>query len=67
VVYGTDYWNEVINFNALVDKGAIEPEDLKLIHFSDDPNEAFSYLAQTLTELYLRGNKNGHANGNHRS
>jgi hypothetical protein len=66
VVYGTDYWNEVINFNALVDKGAIGPEDLNLIHFSNDPEEAFSYLAQTLTELHLRGNKNGHANGNHR-
>jgi hypothetical protein len=66
VVYGTDYWNEVINFNALVDKGAIGPEDLNLIHFSNDPEEAFSYLAQTLTELHLRGSKNGHANGNHR-
>jgi len=66
VVYGTDYWNEVINFDALVNKGAIAPEDLKLIHFSNDPDEAFSYLAQTLTELHLRGNKNSYCNGNHR-
>jgi hypothetical protein len=66
VVYGTDYWNEVINFNALVDKGAIGPEDLNLIHFSNDPDEAFAYLAQMLTELHLRGSKNGHADGNPR-
>jgi hypothetical protein len=66
VVYGTDYWNEVINFDALVHKGAIGPEDLKLIHFSNDPEEAFSYLAQALTELHLRGNKNSHVNDNHR-
>lgn len=66
VVYGTDYWSEVINFDALVDKGAIAPEDLKLIHFSNDPEEAFSYLARTLTQLHLRGSKNSPANGNHR-
>jgi len=66
VVYGTDYWNEVINFDALVRKGAIEQEDLNLIHFSNDPDEAFSYLAETLTELHLRGNKNSYSNGKHR-
>jgi len=66
VVYGTDYWNEVINFEALVHKGAIEQEDLNLIHFSNDPDEAFSYLAETLTELHLRGNKNSYSNGKHR-
>jgi len=66
VVYGTDYWNEVINFEALVRKGAIEPEDRNLIHFSNDPDEAFSYLAETLTGLHLRGNKNSYSNGNHR-
>jgi hypothetical protein len=66
VVYGTDYWNEVINFDVLVRKGAIEQEDLNLIHFSNDPDEAFSYLAETLTELHLRGNKNSYSNGKHR-
>jgi len=66
VVYGTDYWKEVLNFDALVARGAIDAEDLALIHFSNDPDEAFSYLAETLTELHLRGNKKGHANGNHR-
>ena len=66
VVYGTDYWNEVINFDALVRKGAIEQEDLNLIHFSNDPDEAFSYLAETLAELHLRGNKNSYSNGKHR-
>ncbi len=65
VVYGTDYWNEVINFDALVKKGAIASEDLNLIHFSNHPDEAFDYLAQTLTELHLRGNKNRHLSDNH--
>jgi len=66
VVYGTDYWREVINFDALVRKGAVEPEDINLIHFSNDPEEAFSYLADTLTGLHLRGNRNSYLNGNQR-
>ena len=57
VVYGTDYWNEVVNFDALARRGTISAEDLKLIHFSNDPQEAFSYLSHVLTELYLRKKK----------
>ena len=57
VVYGTDYWNEIINFEALVRRGTIDAEDLKLIHFSDDPEEAFTYLTSTLSKLYPRSKK----------
>ena len=30
VVYGSHYWNEVINLETLVKKGTISPEDVKL-------------------------------------
>ena len=53
VIYGTEYWNEIVDFDALVKRGTIDAEDLKLIHFSNDPQEAFSYLSNTLSELYL--------------
>lgn len=66
VVYGTDYWNEIINFETLVERGAVGPEDLELIHFSNDPDEAFSYLSRTLTSFYLTGSRTGNSNGNHR-
>jgi len=57
VVYGTDYWNEIINFEALVRRGTIDAEDLNLIHFSNDPEEAFTYLTNALSNLYLKKKK----------
>jgi uncharacterized protein (TIGR00730 family) len=57
VVYGSDYWNEIINFDALVKRGTIDAKDLKLIHFSDDPNEAFTYLSKELSKLHFRKKK----------
>ena len=57
VVYGTDYWNEIINFEALVRRGTIDAEDLNLIHFSNDPEEAFTYLTSALSNLYFKKKK----------
>jgi len=44
VVYGSAYWNEVINFEALVKHGMISAEDLSLFQFADDPETAFELL-----------------------
>src|SRR5262249_45168741 len=44
VLYGSQYWNEVINFEALVRHGMISPEDLSLFHYADDPQRAFELL-----------------------
>ena len=44
VVYGSKYWKEIINFDALVRHGMISREDLDLFHFADDPQTAFELL-----------------------
>ena len=44
VLYGSKYWNEIINFEALVRHGMIDREDLDLFRFADDPASALEIL-----------------------
>jgi uncharacterized protein (TIGR00730 family) len=53
ILYGEEFWKEVINFDALVRWGTISAEDLDLFHFSSTPEEAFEYLKAGLNRLYL--------------
>jgi uncharacterized protein (TIGR00730 family) len=57
VVYGSQYWNDVINLDTLVKKGAIGPDDVKLLHFADTPEDAFAILKDSLTLNHLGGKK----------
>ncbi len=57
VVYGSHYWNEVINLETLVKKGTISPEDVKLLRFADTPEDAFAILKESLTLNHLGGKK----------
>jgi uncharacterized protein (TIGR00730 family) len=50
LLYGSDYWKEIINFEALVKYGMIAPEDLNLFQFADDPATAFELLKTGLAE-----------------
>ena len=49
VLYGSSYWKEIINFEALVRHGTISREDLDLFRFADDPATALGILQQRLT------------------
>jgi hypothetical protein len=44
LLYGSAYWNEVINFEALVRHGTIAASDLELFSFVDDPRTALALL-----------------------
>jgi predicted Rossmann-fold nucleotide-binding protein len=48
LLYGPDYWKEVIDFEALVRHGTIAREDLSLFEFVDDPESAFAILQREL-------------------
>ena len=53
ILFGTEYWSEVINFEALVRHGTISPEDVNLVYRTDSVDEAFDWLVGQLTEHAL--------------
>jgi uncharacterized protein (TIGR00730 family) len=53
LLYGSRYWNEVLNFEALVHWGTIRREDLKLFDYADDPQQAFNIVRSGLEKYYL--------------
>ncbi len=48
VLYGSSYWNEVIDFEAMVRHGVIDRSDLQLFAFADDPASALRILQAKL-------------------
>jgi len=48
VLYGKEYWDDIVNIEGLAEWGTISPEDLTLIHRSDDVDEAYAYLEARL-------------------
>lgn len=53
VLYGTEYWNEIMNLDAMVKYGTISPSDLELFHCSDSVEDAFTFLTEKLSEHHL--------------
>src|SRR6266853_4376882 len=53
VIYGSDYWNRIINFQAMADAGTISQEDLDLFKIVDSPEEGFEYLRAGLTTYHI--------------
>src|SRR5579862_3486308 len=57
VLYGTSFWKEILNFEALVRYGMISEQDLELFQFADDVDMAFQILEEGLTKYYLEPDK----------
>jgi uncharacterized protein (TIGR00730 family) len=53
VIYGSEYWKRLINFDGMIDAGTIAASDLDLFHMADSPEEGFEFLRDGLTKYHL--------------
>lgn len=49
VLFGVDYWNAVMNLDAMVEWGTIAERDLNLMYRTDSVDEAFDFLTKELS------------------
>jgi uncharacterized protein (TIGR00730 family) len=53
VLYGSEFWKEIVNFEALVRHGMIDKSDLDLFQYADDPQTAFALLRDGLLKYHI--------------
>ena len=53
VLYGSEFWDAVLDLDALVAFGTISRQDLDLFHTCDSVDDAFDYITGQLTEHAL--------------
>jgi uncharacterized protein (TIGR00730 family) len=44
VLFGSDYWKRLLDFDLLVEEGVISPADLELFQFADEPEAAWDII-----------------------
>ena len=44
ILFGSDYWKRLVNFDVLIEQGTISPGDLKLFQYVDDPQVAWDAI-----------------------
>lgn len=57
VIYGSKYWQGVINLDLLAEKGAIALKDKELFQFADTPEDAFAILRAGLEQHLTPGDE----------
>jgi len=55
VVYDSEFWKKVIDFDYMVKMGTISEEDLKLFYFADTVDDAYKYLTTEIVKAPLKG------------
>jgi uncharacterized protein (TIGR00730 family) len=53
ILYGTEYWDPIVNLSPMEEWGAISPGDIELIQRANTPADAFALLKAHLTEHHL--------------
>ena len=54
VLFGTDYWKRVIDFEMLIEYGTINRSDLELFLITDSVDTAFDYLTDQLSRYGVK-------------
>ena len=52
-LYGSEYWKQVIDFDAMEELGTIDLKDRKLFCYFDDPQQAFNGISKWIIANYL--------------
>ena len=53
ILYGREYWDQVLRFDPMAEWGAIAENDLELLHYADTPSDAFDQLRDHLITHHL--------------
>src|SRR3989454_8582974 len=53
VLYGREYWGQVLDLKPMAEWGAIAEKDLELLHYADTPADAFQHLRDHLIAHHL--------------
>ena len=55
VLFGSEFWNSVVNWNYLIECGTISEDDLDLFYISDNVEDAYNYITKYIEEYKLKG------------
>jgi len=59
LLYGTEFWREILNFDALVKHGMITEKDLSLFTWADTPQSAFEQVCDYCMKYHHPGDTAG--------
>ena len=48
ILYGKEFWEDLINFEQFIKWGVISPKDVELFKIVDDVNDAFSIITSNV-------------------
>ncbi len=54
ILFGTEFWNEIINLEKMAEFGVISHDDLNLFYRTDDVQDAFEFLTGELAKYHLK-------------
>ena len=56
IIYGRKYWDQVLNFRAIMRWGMISPNEYKMLQFADTVDEAFDRIKTGLEKYHMELN-----------